>query len=381
MADNPSQPQPARQASDSSADSAPARLIAASTVSILLGLLVWVAPLRLVPDPPTPLPWASILLWAAFSFGLHAGLTFSLQRTLASALPKAARPVTCRIAFLSSITLGFIRTLAYVRRSPGWQVALIPAMVSLGALAGGFILTFIDKGLVEHNYPPSEEIKAWVERKHALLLTENVPEARTKRIFDAGLALVGLLVTAPFCAIISMLIWLEDPGPVLFIKNSVGRGGENFHQYKFRTMVHGAEFETGPILAQKNDARVLLLGRVLRKTGLDELPQLFNILRGDMSFVGPRPQRTVLVQSYLETMPEFAQRHSIRPGLTGLAQLVGNYRSTPRQKLRFDRIYARHASLGYDLKLLLLTFTLVFWFRWRKDWDGRIPRKWLRLGA
>jgi lipopolysaccharide/colanic/teichoic acid biosynthesis glycosyltransferase len=174
---------------------------------------------------------------------------------------------------------------------------------------------------------------------------------------------------------------MEDPGPIFFVKNSVGKGGVNFHQLKFRTMVYNAESVTGPILARRDDSRTLSIGRFLRKTALDELPQLFNILLGQMSFVGPRPQRTVLVYEYLQEIPEFAERHRVLPGLSGLAQVVGNYYSTPRQKLRFDRIYAQHASLGFDLKLLVLAFLIVFWLRWRPDWDGRIPRSWMRFGV
>ncbi|MCK4961598.1 MAG: sugar transferase, partial [Anaerolineales bacterium] len=116
------------------------------------------------------------------------------------------------------------------------------------------------------------------------------------------------------------------------------------------------------------------------KTALDELPQLLNILRGDMSFVGPRPQRTVIVHAYLKEMPEFAERHRIRPGISGLAQVAGSYYITPRQKLRYDRLYGRYASLGFDIKLIMLAFLLVFWLRWRKDWNGRLPRRWLRFG-
>jgi lipopolysaccharide/colanic/teichoic acid biosynthesis glycosyltransferase len=123
----------------------------------------------------------------------------------------------------------------------------------------------------------------------------------------------------------------------------------------------------------------LFIGRFLRKTALDELPQLINILRGEMSFVGPRPQRTVLVHNYLQTMPEYAQRHCVLPGLAGLAQVAGDYYITPRQKLRFDRLYIRYRSLSFDLKLLMLAFLLAFWYRWQKDWDGRLPRKLMRL--
>jgi lipopolysaccharide/colanic/teichoic acid biosynthesis glycosyltransferase len=158
----------------------------------------------------------------------------------------------------------------------------------------------------------------------------------------------------------------------------VGKGGANFHQFKLRTMVREAENNTGPVLASEEDERVLGVGRLLRKTALDELPQLINILRGEMSFVGPRPQRTVLVHGYLETMPEYAERHRVLPGLAGLAQVAGDYYLTPRQKLRFDRLYIRHRSLGFDLKLIGLACMITFWFRWKKDWNGRLPRQWYR---
>jgi lipopolysaccharide/colanic/teichoic acid biosynthesis glycosyltransferase len=100
-----------------------------------------------------------------------------------------------------------------------------------------------------------------------------------------------------------------------------------------------------------------------------------------MSFVGPRPQRTVLVHEYLEAIPEYAERHRVLPGLAGLAQVAGDYYLTPRQKLRFDRLYIQHASLGFDLKLLFLAFLIAFWYRWRKDWDGKLPRWLLRCGG
>jgi lipopolysaccharide/colanic/teichoic acid biosynthesis glycosyltransferase len=100
-----------------------------------------------------------------------------------------------------------------------------------------------------------------------------------------------------------------------------------------------------------------------------------------MSFVGPRPQRTILVNEYLKQMPEFAERHRVLPGLSGLAQVAGDYYLTPRQKLRYDSLYTRHSSLGFDIKLILIAFLIVFWLRWRKDWNGRLPRGWLRFGS
>jgi len=192
--------------------------------------------------------------------------------------------------------------------------------------------------------------------------------------------LSGIVLASPVWLVSILLIWFENPGPLLFVKNSVGKGGVNFHQFKLRTMVRGAEDSTGPVLASETDERVLLVGRVLRKTALDELPQLINILGGEMSFVGPRPQRTVLVHGYLERMPEYAERHRVLPGLAGLAQVAGDYYLSPRQKLRFDRLYIQHAGLGFDLKLLFLAFLITFWYRWQKGWDGRLPRQLLRFG-
>ncbi|OGR90897.1 MAG: hypothetical protein A2V88_06830 [Elusimicrobia bacterium RBG_16_66_12] len=175
-----------------------------------------------------------------------------------------------------------------------------------------------------------------------------------------------------------LAVWLEDPGPLFFVKNSVGRGGRNFRQWKIRTMVRSAEEGTGPVLARESDERVLRTGRWLRRTALDELPQLLNILQGSMSFVGPRPQRTVLVDQYLQAIPEYADRHRLAPGLAGLAQIAGDYYLTPRQKLRYDRLYVAHAGLGFDLKLIAIACAVVFWLRWDPNWDGRVPRAWIR---
>jgi lipopolysaccharide/colanic/teichoic acid biosynthesis glycosyltransferase len=246
---------------------------------------------------------------------------------------------------------------------------------------GGILATSFNERLWENNSPPSEEIMLDVYQQHLKLIGEPDPTPGLKRAFDLVLASVGLLFSLPIWLLSIFLVWIEDPGPLLFVKNSVGRGGMNFHQYKLRTMVRGAEEATGPILASEKDDRVLKSGYLLRKTALDELPQLLNILRGEMSFVGPRPQRTVLVQGYLREMPEYAQRHRVLPGLAGLAQVAGDYFLTPRQKLRFDRLYIEYTSLGFDLKLITLAFLITFWYRWQKDWDGRLPRRFLRFGS
>jgi len=234
-------------------------------------------------------------------------------------------------------------------------------------------------GFVEHNFLPSPEIQKVVLDAHRHVLYHSKKTSIMHEIISRSVALFTIILISPLIAIIMLMIWLEDPGPVFFVKNSVGKDGRNFKQLKFRTMIYDAERITGPVLASHDDNRTLIVGRFLRKTALDEIPQLFNILAGEMAFVGPRPQRTILVAEYLKDMPEFAERHAVLPGMAGLAQVAGSYYISPRQKLRFDRIYIAHASLGFDLKLIGLAFMLVFWLRWRRNWNGRIPRRWMRL--
>lgn len=317
-------------------------------------------------------------LWMCGVIILAAALTVALERSL------VYLPISLdwhyRLAFLGSLGVFLIIWLGNwiiepATISPAW---LVP--VGFGAFLGGIIATSLNERLWENNSPPSAEVMDTVYQHHRQLIGSPGPTPLGKRLFDLLLASVGLLISIPIWLLSLFLLWIEDPGPLLFVKNSVGRGGKNFHQYKLRTMVRGAEDATGPVLASEKDERVLTTGYILRKTALDELPQLLNILRGEMSFVGPRPQRTVLVQGYLQDMPEYAHRHRVLPGLAGLAQVVGDYYLTPRQKLRFDRLYIEYSSLGFDLKLILLAFAIAFWYRWQKNWNGRLPRRLLRLG-
>jgi len=251
------------------------------------------------------------------------------------------------------------------------------SVIFAGSFSGAIILTWMQEGMAENNSPPGESIQQQVYQLHQLRIGDGDPINPWKHIFDLTIALLGIILTSPFWLVCIFLIWIENPGPILFIKNSVTRGGRNFRQFKFRTMVPSAEEGTGPVLAKELDERVLHFGSILRKTALDELPQLLNILRGEMSFVGPRPQRTVLVADYLQSMPEYAERHRVLPGLAGLAQVAGDYYLTPRQKLRFDRLYIQYSSLGFDLKLLSLAFLITFWYRWQSGWNGRLPRRYL----
>ncbi len=309
-------------------------------------------------------------------------LAFVLDKVLA--ISPLSRKSRRRLAFLLSLGTAVLLLLFCIVRSglQSWVALLaIPLAGWLGAFLGGWLAAGFQDGFWEDNAPPSVQIQSEVIQIHERVTgaSRNIPFS--KRAFDGLVSLLGLFVLAPVWLLAMFVIWLEDPGPVLFVKNSTGKGGHNFKQFKFRTMIVGAEENTGPVMAQEKDSRTLLCGRLLRKTALDELPQLVNILVGDMSVVGPRPQRTVLVHAYLQEMPEYAERHQVSPGLAGLAQVAGSYYLTPRQKLRFDRLYIQHMSLGYDLRLLLSAFLITFWYRWRKGWQGRLPRKLLHPGS
>ncbi len=180
-----------------------------------------------------------------------------------------------------------------------------------------------------------------------------------KRIFDALTAVVALVLMSPLMALIALGIKLCDGGSVLFSQERLTEGGRVFKLYKFRSM--RIEAQDAPyVLTRKNDARVTSVGRLLRATHLDELPQLFNILRGDMSFVGPRPECPELAEEYAKALPEFSYRLKVKAGLTGFAQVYGKYNTTPYDKLKLDLHYIENYSPALDLKLMLLTLRILF---------------------
>jgi lipopolysaccharide/colanic/teichoic acid biosynthesis glycosyltransferase len=340
--------------------------------SIGLVLLTWFVPVVLQ-GGETQVP---SVIRALFTGIVHCFITLCILESFLRGLLPLKR--TYHLAFGVSVCVVLFRCLVGF---PGnWFV--IPYLIwgIFGAFIGGLIGTSIHDGIWEDNYPPPEEVRTRVIQHHAEVNVYSKRDSFGQRFMNIIVAIFGLILFAPIWLLIIMVLWLEDPGPIFFVKNVVGKGGINFHLLKFRTMVYGAEGITGPVLAQECDERTLLFGRFLRKTALDELPQLINILRGEMALVGPRPQRTVLVVDYLDEMPEFALRHCVSPGLAGLAQIAGSYYLAPRQKLRYDLLYIKHASLGFDLKLLFLAFMLVFWLRWKPGWDGRVPRDWFRWG-
>jgi len=194
-----------------------------------------------------------------------------------------------------------------------------------------------------------------------------------KRSLDVVLSGFGLLVSAPLWALIAAAIKLDSPGPVFFSQPRVGEGGRTFQVLKFRSMIADAERASGPLQAGEDDPRVTRAGRLLRATAMDELPQLWNIFRGDMSFVGPRALRPEEIEYAggaavpLDEIPGFAERCRVMPGLTGIAQIYAPRDITRRQKFRFDRLYIRRQSFALDLKLIVLSF----WISFRGTWEAR----------
>lgn len=192
-----------------------------------------------------------------------------------------------------------------------------------------------------------------------------------KRLLDMALAGSGLIVSAPLWIVIAALIKIDDGGPIFFSQERVGQNGRRFDALKFRSMIVDAEARTGPIQSGRNDPRITRIGRILRATAMDELPQLWNIFRGDMSFVGPRALRPGEIEvngngsvEKLEDVPGFAARCSVRPGLTGVAQIYAPRDVVRRRKFRYDRFYIRQRSFCFDVRLILLSFWITFRGRW-----------------
>lgn len=191
-------------------------------------------------------------------------------------------------------------------------------------------------------------------------LTLNGEQKILKRLLDIFIASVGLILTAPLMLVISILIKVTSAGPIFYCQERVGLYGKTFMLYKFRTMIKDAEKYTGPVLATEHDPRITSVGRILRATRLDELPQLINVLKGEMSIIGPRPERPYFVQQFKKENPNYKYRHIVKPGITGLAQVLAKYSTNVEDKLRYDLIYIRNYSFLLDLRILFLTLKVIF---------------------
>jgi sugar transferase (PEP-CTERM system associated) len=183
-----------------------------------------------------------------------------------------------------------------------------------------------------------------------------------KRVFDLMASLVGLVLALPLMAVTAVVIWATSPGPILYHQERVGLNGRVFRIHKFRTMRADAEAATGPVWSAENDTRITRVGRLLRRTRLDELPQFWNVLRGEMSFVGPRPERPEFVAQLTATLPYYLQRLVVKPGITGWAQVRYTYAASVEdavEKLQYDLYYIKNLSLAFDLVVVLETVKIV----------------------
>ncbi|MCB2227451.1 MAG: TIGR03013 family PEP-CTERM/XrtA system glycosyltransferase [Desulfarculaceae bacterium] len=184
----------------------------------------------------------------------------------------------------------------------------------------------------------------------------------TKRAMDLGLSSLGLILTAPFTALVALAIKLESRGPLIYSQQRVGQNGKLFYAHKFRSMVADAEKVSGPVWAEENDPRITKVGRFIRKVRLDEIPQMYNVIKGEMSFVGPRPERPHFVEQLTEELPFYNERHKVKPGITGWAQVCYPYGSTVAaalEKLNYDLYYIKHSSLSMDVMIILQTVKII----------------------
>lgn len=183
-----------------------------------------------------------------------------------------------------------------------------------------------------------------------------------KRLTDILLALIALITLSPLMAAIALLIKIDTPGPIFYMQKRIGFRNKKFFLIKFRSMVQDAEKYTGPVWAKKNDTRITRMGKIMRPFRLDELPQLFNVLIGDMSFVGPRPERPHFVYKFVSSIPLYSLRHTVHPGITGFAQVKYSYDQTiedVKKKLNYDLEYINNISLRLDLKIFFKTALTV----------------------
>lgn len=181
-----------------------------------------------------------------------------------------------------------------------------------------------------------------------------------KRLLDIIVSLVGIIIASPIMLISAIIIKLSDGGSPFFTQERVTINEKRFKVLKFRTMIINAEKLTGPVLAGEDDPRITKFGKFMRSTRIDELPQLFNVLSGNMSIVGPRPERPFFVDQFKQSIPDFKYRTLVKAGLTGLAQVLGKYTTTAEDKVRYDILYIKNYSLFFDLKLILQTIKIMF---------------------
>jgi lipopolysaccharide/colanic/teichoic acid biosynthesis glycosyltransferase/VanZ family protein len=345
-----------------------------------------------------------LLLWMAviFPVGNKALASSWIYNTFAAVFhwlaPRASWPAldTWYIVFRKTLHFfeyGFLAVLFYrayrAGRGPHWSKRA-GLLAAASAIAYGF-LDEVLQSFVPNRYGSPIDwavdsagvltfigLVAWLgARRDAEPASKAGRALWLKRPFDVLLSGLGLLVSAPLWAAIALAVRIEDRGPLFYAQERVGRGGRTFKALKFRSMVVDAEKASGPVQAVANDPRITRVGRVLRATAMDELPQLVNIFKGDMSFVGPRALRPneqevggAAGPVSIADVPGYAARHAVRPGLTGLTQVFLPGETPRRRKFRYDLLYIRERSFWLDLKLIVLSF----WITFRGKWESREPK-------
>ena len=295
---------------------------------------------------------------------VHAGALAGAPSTTADAMPfKLVGDLECE-GLTSDAAVTVARELV---RESGASGLLLDQTLS-GQLKEALALLAVETGLELFVVPRLLDLLLLQSRPRAWdgrLVIEVAPSGRgyqqvLKRFIDISLSVLFLTITLPVVLPALALVAVEDGWPVLYRQERVGRNGRRFTLIKIRTMVHDAEAATGPVLASAVDPRTTRTGRWLRQLHIDEVPQLWNVLRGEMSLVGPRPERPSLHDAAVARVPHFATRLHVLPGLTGLAQVQGDYHTLPQEKLKFDTLYALRSSAGLDAQIILRTARTIF---------------------
>ena len=219
----------------------------------------------------------------------------------------------------------------------------------------------------ENKLPISHLSPKWFLENTGFEIYHNNFNLKAKRLLDLLFALLIGIFAAPVIVLAAIIVTLESKGPIFFIQERIGEGNKKFNIVKFRSMTTDAE-KDGPQWASKNDNRVTKFGKIMRATRIDELPQLWNVLRGEMSFVGPRPEREYFIQQLEKEIPYYNLRHTVKPGLTGWAQVMYPYGASVEdayRKLQYDLYYIKHHSIPFDVKVLLKTVTIVIFGKGR----------------
>jgi lipopolysaccharide/colanic/teichoic acid biosynthesis glycosyltransferase len=212
---------------------------------------------------------------------------------------------------------------------------------------------------------------AKIYRAGGAMMNCSITGKTLKRTFDICLSGVGIILLFPFALMLGIIILSVEGRPVFYCQKRVGKDKKVFTAIKFRSMRKNAEDKRGPVLAKENDPRITPMGKKMRATAMDELPQLLNIFKGDMSFVGPRPERPELAENFSRIFSDYDKRYNVRPGLTGIAQIYGNYDSPANKKLKYDLLYIKKMNLCLDLYMIFISL----WITIRGRWDLRENRK------